>query len=160
MQNIKYKKIFVDTTFCIRLMKPDDILHNNARQYYDYFLRNDVELYLSSIVVGEYAVKADPTLLPLNSFKILPFNFFDGHTAGDFHAISKSNEVSFDRIVIKDDCKLLAQLANNEIIAFLSTDKKIERTVKNIQNQRAFNFQLIDFSIPLADYIGELVFPD
>ena len=45
--------ILLDTSFCIRLLKKDDSLHKNAYEYFQYFIENKIEMYLSSIVVSE-----------------------------------------------------------------------------------------------------------
>jgi len=79
--------ILIDTSFCIRLLKNDDPLHQNAKDYFKYFLEQKIEIYLSSIVVAEYSVKDDAFNLPLEFVKIIPFDFFDGKTAGEFYSI-------------------------------------------------------------------------
>lgn len=79
--------VLLDTSFCIRLGRPSDPLHQNALDYFQYFLENKVELYLSSIVIAEYSVKGDIADLPLKTMKIIPFDYFDGKTAGEFHSI-------------------------------------------------------------------------
>jgi hypothetical protein len=43
--------------------------------------------------------------------KIIPFDFFDGKTAGEFHSIlpeQKTKVQAIDRNIVKDDCKLIA----------------------------------------------------
>jgi hypothetical protein len=85
------------------------------------------EIYISTIVVAEYAVKDAPSNLPLQFAKIIPFDFFDGKTAGEFHSIllnNKSQLSNIDRNVIKDDCKLIAQLFNRKIQGYITKDKK------------------------------------
>jgi predicted nucleic acid-binding protein len=67
--------ILVDTSFCIRLLKSNDDLHQNAKDYFKYFLEKKIEIYLSSIVIAEYSVKDDPANLPLEFVKIMPFDF-------------------------------------------------------------------------------------
>ena len=52
--------VLLDSSFCIRLLKEDAEYHQNAVDYFSYFLEQEVELYLSSIVVSEYAVADDP----------------------------------------------------------------------------------------------------
>ena len=79
--------ILLDTSFCIRLLKKEDPLHANAYDYFQYFLENKVEMYLSSIVVSEYSVKDNINNLPLQTLKIIPFDFFDGKIAGEFYAM-------------------------------------------------------------------------
>ncbi|CAN5330725.1 hypothetical protein BH09BAC6_BH09BAC6_14730 [soil metagenome] len=107
--------ILVDTSFCIRLVKLTDPLHQNAVEYFEYFLENHVTIYLSAIAIAEYSVKDDIGNLPLKTMRIIPFDFFDGRTAGEFHAIllNRKDEIrEIERNVIKDDCKLIAQLYN------------------------------------------------
>jgi len=79
--------VLLDTSFCIRLLKKDESLHQNAIDYFQYFLEQKIELYISTITVAEYSVKDNPDNLPLKMMKIIPFDFFDGRTAGEFHSI-------------------------------------------------------------------------
>ncbi len=63
-------KVLLDTSFCIRLLKHDDEYHENAVEYYKYFLEQKTDMFLSTIVVSEYSVKDDPdNLLSLQSIK-------------------------------------------------------------------------------------------
>ena len=152
--------ILLDTSFCIRLLKNNDELHQNAKEYFKYFLEQKVEIYLSSIVIAEYSVKDDANNLPLEFVKIIPFDFFDGKTAGEFHSIlinNKEEVANIERNVIKDDCKLMAQIFNRKIGAYITKDKKsFGQIFVPIQKERAFNIELLDLEIPLKVFKGEL----
>jgi predicted nucleic acid-binding protein len=152
--------ILLDTSFCIRLLKSNDVLHQNAKDYFKYFLEKKIEIFLSSIVIAEYSVKDDPTNLPLEYVKIIPFDFFDGKTAGEFHSIllnHKAQAADIERNVIKDDCKLIAQLFNRNIQGYITKDRKsFGQIIAPIQASKAFAIALIDFEIPLSAYKGEL----
>ena len=152
--------ILLDTSFCIRLLKNNDELHQNAKDYFKYFLEQKIEIYLSSIVIAEYSVKDDVNNLPLEFVKIIPFDFFDGKTAGEFHSIlinNKEQVANIERNVIKDDCKLLAQIFNRKIGAYITKDKKsFGQIFMPIQKAKSFNIQLFDLEIPLKDIKGEL----
>lgn len=152
--------ILLDTSFCIRLLKSNDALHQNAKDYFKYFLEQKVEIYLSSIVIAEYSVKDDANNLPLEFVKIVPFDFFDGRTAGEFHSIlinNKDQVATIERNVIKDDCKLLAQIFNRKIGAYITKDKKsFGQIFLPIQKVKGFNIELFDLEIPLKDFKGEL----
>ena len=52
--------ILLDCSFCIRLLKRDDEFHQNCVDYFKYFIENTIEMYLSTIVVSEYAVGDNP----------------------------------------------------------------------------------------------------
>ncbi len=43
--------VLLDSSFCIRLLKSDADFHQNVVDYFEYFLENGIELYLSTIVV-------------------------------------------------------------------------------------------------------------
>ncbi len=152
--------VLLDTSFCIRLLKSNDVLHQNAKDYFKFFLEKKIEIYLSSIVVAEYSVKDDPANLPLEFVKIIPFDFFDGQTAGEFHSIlldHKAQLANIERNVIKDDCKLMAQFFNRRIHGYVTKDhKSFSQIISPIQSFKNFAIELIDMEIPLKDYKGEL----
>ena len=152
--------ILLDTSFCIRLLKSNDLLHQNAKEYFKYFLEQKIEIYLSSIVIAEYSVKDDANNLPLEFVKIIPFDFFDGKTAGEFHSILINNNKqvkNIERNVIKDDCKLIAQIFNRNIQGYITKDKKsFNQIINPILETKAFAVELLDLEIPLRDFKSEL----
>jgi predicted nucleic acid-binding protein len=154
------RSVLLDTSFCIRLLKKDEPLHQNAIEYFQYFLEQKIELYISTIAIAEYSVKDDPANLPLKMMKIIPFDFFDGKTAGEFHSIlleQKNKTVDIDRNVVKDDCKLIAQIFNRKIEGYITKDRKsFGQIIKPITEIRGFFIELIDFSFSLKEYKGEL----
>jgi len=152
--------ILLDTSFCIRLLKKDDPFHTNTIEFYEYFLENNIELYLSSIVVSEYSVKDDINNLPLKTMKIIPFDFFDGRIAGEFFSIIHSQRQGSnenERIVVKDDCKLIAQIFNHKIDAYITKDRKsFTQIIQPIMSAKGFQIELMDLAISLKDYKNEL----
>jgi predicted nucleic acid-binding protein len=152
--------VLLDTSFCIRLLKKDEPLHQNAVDYFQYFLEQKIELFISTIAIAEYSVKDDPMNLPLKMMKIIPFDFFDGKTAGEFHSIlleQKNKAQDIDRNIVKDDCKLIAQLFNRKIEGYITKDRKsFSQIIKPITETRGFSIQLIDLSVTLKDFKGEL----
>lgn len=136
--------------FCTKMLK----------DYFKYFLEKKIEIYLSSIVVAEYSVKDDPSNLPLDFVKIIPFDFFDGKTAGEFHSIllnHKAQVANIERNVIKDDCKLMAQLFNRKIQGYITKDRKsFNQIIAPIKSSKSFMLELLDLETPLKEYKGEL----
>jgi len=92
--------------------------------------------------------------------KIIPFDFFDGKTAGEFYSIlleQKNKTQAVDRNIVKDDCKLIAQLYNRKIEGYITKDRKsFSQIIKPITEIRGFSIELIDFSFSLKEYKGEL----
>lgn len=152
--------VLLDTSFCIRLLKKDEPLHQNAIDYFQYFLEQKIELYISTIAIAEYSVKDDPNNLPLKMVKIIPFDFFDGKTAGEFHSIlleQKNKTKDIDRNIVKDDCKLIAQLFNRKIEGYITKDhKSFGQIIKPITETKGFPIELLDLSIPLKEFKAEL----
>lgn len=88
-------------------MKSDADFHQNAVNYFEYFLENGIEMYLSTIVVSEYAVGDNPdNLLSLNSFRLLEFDYADAKFAGQFLAtlrsLGKFSDFGDRKVVIND----------------------------------------------------------
>lgn len=152
--------ILIDTSFCIRLVKQSDPLHQNAVDYFEHFLENNTTIYLSSIAIAEYSVKDDINNLPLKTMRIIPFDFFDGQTAGEFYSIllNRRDELKeIERNIIKDDCKLIAQLYNRKIDGYITKDRKsFGQIINPIVQQKNFSIELLDLAIPLSTYKGEL----
>lgn len=152
--------ILLDTSFCIRLIKQTDPLHQNAVNYFEHFLENKITIYLSAIAIAEYSVKDDIGNLPLKTMQIIPFDFFDGRTAGEFHSIllnRKQELQEIERNVIKDDCKLLAQLYNRKISAYITKDRRsFNQIINPILKEKNFSVELLDLAIPLNEYKSEL----
>ncbi|MCJ7448787.1 MAG: hypothetical protein MUO72_13955 [Bacteroidales bacterium] len=152
--------VLLDTSFCIRLLKKDEPLHQNVIDYFQYFLEQKTELYISTIAIAEYSVKDDPNNLPLKMMKIIPFDFFDGKTAGEFHSIlleQKNKVQDIDRNVVKDDCKLIAQIFNRKIEGYITKDhKSFGQIIKPIAETKGFSIELLDLSISLQEFKREL----
>lgn len=118
-------------------------------------------MYLSTIVVSEYAVGDNPdNLLSLNAFRLLEFDYADAKVAGDFFAELKGNmelRESEQRKVIINDIKLFAQIQTRNIDAYITKDRKsIGKMIEPLRKSHNLNFQFIDLSIPLNDKLGRL----
>ncbi len=155
------RSVLVDSSFCIRLLKSDADNHQNTVDYFEYFLENNIEMYLSTIVVSEYAVGDDPdNLLSLNSFRLLEFDYGDAKIAGNFLAklrdLGKFGKFG-DRKVVINDIKIFAQIHNRKINAYITKDRKsLNKMIAPLTDSNNLNFEFIDLAIPLNTKLGRL----
>jgi predicted nucleic acid-binding protein len=153
--------VLVDSSFCIRLLKSDADFHQNTKDYFQFFLENEIEIYLSTIVVSEYAVGDNPdNLLSLNAFRLLEFDYADAKIAGSFFATLKGDEElreSEQRKVIINDIKLFAQIHNRKIDAYITKDRKsLSKMIEPLGKSHQLKFEFIDLSIPINIKLGKL----
>lgn len=155
------ESVLLDSSFCIRLLKSDSDYHQNAIDYFEFFLENGIEMYLSTIVVSEYAVGDDPdNLLSLNSFRLLEFDYADAKYAGQFLAtlrnLGKFGDFG-DRRVVINDIKLFSQIHNRNIDAFITKDRKsLKKMIEPLTKYQNLKFEFIDLSQTLNDKLGRL----
>ena len=157
----QFKSILLDNSFVTRLLKSDDEFHQNVVEYFEYFLDQNTELILSTIVVSEYSVADDPdNLLSLNAFQILEFDYADAKIAGEFFSFLKDDSdvrSLEDRKVIINDLKLLAQIKNRKIEGFITKDRKaLPKMIEPLREHKGLVFEYLDLTIPLKDKLGKL----
>jgi hypothetical protein len=160
MNKLGINSVMLDTSFCIRLMKQNDPLHQNALEYFKYFLSEKITLHVSTIVIAEYAVGDDPANLPLNNLQIETFDFLDGVAAGQFHKEikgSSDNIPEYNRRIITNDVKIFAQIKTKGIDAIISKDvNSIKQYHTPLTNLNLVNFKFIDLNTPLNQALGQL----
>lgn len=151
----------MDSSFCIRLLKSDADFHQHTVDYFEYFLENKIEMYLSTIVVSEYAVGDDPdNLLLLKAFRLLEFDYADAKFAGRFLATLRDRgkfRDFDDRKVVINDIKLFSQIHNRNIDAFVTKDRKsLRKMIEPLSNSYDFKIEFIDLSIPVNERLGRM----
>ena len=160
MNKLGIESVMLDTSFCIRLMDANDELHSHALEYFKYFLREKITIHLSTIVAAEYAVGDDPENLPLNNLQIETFDFRDAATAGIFHKElmgNKTNIAGYNRRIIANDVKILAQIKTREIDAIISKDvESITKYINPLINSNLLTLRFIDLNNRLNEELGEL----
>lgn len=155
------KTILVDNSFCTRLFKTNDNFHQSTVEYFKYFIEQNKELYLSTIIVSEYAVADDPdNLLKTENFRLLEFDYKDACISGQMFSLLKENRdviQEFGRNVVINDLKLLAQAHSRNIDAIVSKDKAMYRKmIQPLKEQFGLSVEFIDIAIPLHKKLGRL----
>jgi predicted nucleic acid-binding protein len=157
--------VLVDTSFVIRLLKPDDPLNANAKSWFRELLDRKVPMFLSTIVIAEWCVKGAFEELPVRNMRVLPFNVDHARRAGPFTgALLKAREqgASEERAVVLNDVKLLAQAEATSAISHVLTKDGgyAKRIVRLGAEGHVLTTRVLDLNVPMADVLGRLDFPD
>ena len=158
--------VLCDTGFLIRLNKPDDPLHANARAYLKYLIEGEHALYVSTIALAEYAVRDEIKNLPMRYFRVLPFNIDHAQKAGEFAGIvfSQRDQIPAEitqRVIIPNDTKMFAQAdVTTAITHYLTADKKCEVVYRLVQSAVAMRFKILSLRTPHHVAFGELNLDD
>lgn len=154
--------VLLDTSFLIRLLSKNDHLHQNAEDYYRYFLEKEIPMYISTITVAEYCVNGDISELPLRSVRIIPFNIQHAPIAGGFanilYSARKTNDISVDnRLIIPNDVKLFAQAeCTPDVKYFVTSDTKSSKLIDKISEKNVVSFEHMDIHEPYTLNFGIL----
>lgn len=154
--------VLLDTSFFIRLLNDEDPLHQNAKDYFRYFLDNDIILKVSTISIAEYCVRGSLDELPLMNVQIIPFNLDHAKKTGEFaKAIFQEKKISNQdlqpRAIIPNDSKLFAQSDIDKSISYFVTSDLRSLNVHKILSKRIkTRFEIIDINIPYNQQFGVL----
>jgi len=154
--------VLLDTSFFIRLLNSEDPLHGNAKEYYKYFLNNDIIMKVSTVSIAEYCVKGAINDLPLRNLQIIPFNVDHAEKAGEFANIvftvnKNSVEKLTPRTIIPNDTKLFAQADTDpSITQFVTSDKECTKVYDAIKVNVPVKFEIINIHIPYNETFGLL----
>jgi predicted nucleic acid-binding protein len=154
--------VLLDTSFFVRLLNDEDSLHNNAKEYFRYFLENEIILKVSTISIAEYCVKGKIDELPIRNIQIIPFNLDQAKRTGEFaEAIFEENKIQKERLspraIIPNDAKLFAQAdLDKSITYFVTSDSRSKNTFSLLKNQINPKFEIIDISTPHNEIFGIL----
>ncbi len=128
------KSILLDTSFIISLVDDRRTNHNKALSFYKYFIEEGYSMFLSTIVISEFSIKQDITDLPLNSFKILPFNYPESIGIKNIFMDHFKRVKDTERVAIKDDYKITCQAERCNIKYIITEDKPLFDALSNLKN--------------------------
>lgn len=101
--------VLLDTSFLISLVDRTRKHHGVAVQFFQFFGREGVPMFLSTIVAAEFHQKQPVTDLPLDAMQVLPFNLVDAMMAAELDFERFKGTAGVSRDALKDDLKLLGQ---------------------------------------------------
>lgn len=160
MDNLPVKSIMLDTSFLIRLMDEEDPLHSSALEYFRHFLDFKISIHVSTIAIAEYTVGDDYKNLPSEYFQVESFDFRDGITAGFLHKQLygiKSSIPGYQRRIIANDIKILAQLQTKNIDGLISSDSEsYKKYIDPLIAQGHLSMRFYDLRQTLSQTLGRL----
>jgi predicted nucleic acid-binding protein len=124
---MKIKRVFLDTSFLIRLLNQEDPDHANARAYFKRFQKDEVSLLLSTIAMAEYGIGDEINHLPFRQTQVIPFNSNNARLTATFaraaYKARRKGAVALEkRVVIPNDTKLMAQAQEEKADIFITRD--------------------------------------
>ena len=155
------KVVFCDTGFMIRLLDATSELHDNAINYFRYFLNQDYIIRMSTIAVAEYCVKGEISQLPLEQVLLSPFNAYHASTTGRcakilFDEKSKGTLEVGARVLIQNDVKLLVQAQCEGAEYYLTADSNSKRMFDVLKQRGELSFDFTDIHTPYTAKFGVL----
>jgi len=159
---MKHSSVLLDTSFFIRLLNDEDLLHKNAKGYFKYFLEKEIILKVSTITIAEYCVVGKLEDLPLRNIQIIPFNLNQAKRTGEFAKIiftenKLAKEKLSPRAIIPNDSKLFAQAdLDKTITLFVTSDIRSQKTLSALKKRTQPNFGIMEISTPYNVSFGLL----
>ena len=118
-------QVSLDTSFLISFADPDRPNHAAAVDYFRHCLGQQIPMWLSTVAAGEFEVGQPISDLPLQNFRVQPYNLPHAiKAAALFRVLREENTPASDdrRPIIINDLKILAQAEEENIPIILTED--------------------------------------
>lgn len=119
-------QVSLDTSFLISFADPERAHHAAAVDYFRHCLAQSIPMWLSTVAAGEFEVGQPVSDLPLQNFRVQPYNLPHAIRAASlFRALRKEGTPLPEdrRPVVINDLKILAQAEEENIAVILTEDK-------------------------------------
>jgi predicted nucleic acid-binding protein len=148
-------RVCADTSFLIRLLNDRDPLHANAKAYFRTLLEHDATILLSTVAIAEYCVRGRLEELPLQVVQVIPFDISHAVRAGEFARIAFEERVRVDeRVIIPNDCKLLAQTDVEQAGYYLTSDARSHTIYDLLRTRLGVSFQFVNIRESVNEVFG------
>jgi predicted nucleic acid-binding protein len=119
-------QVSLDTSFLISFADPDRPNHAVAVDYFRHCLAQQIPMWLSTVAAGEFEVGQPISDLPLQNFRVQPYNLPHAiKAAALFRALREDTTPTSEdrRPIIINDLKILAQAEEENIPIILTEDR-------------------------------------
>ena len=155
-------QVSLDTSFLISFADPDRPNHAVAVEYFRHCLAQQIPMWLSVVAAGEFEVGEPVSDLPLQSFRIQPYNLPHAiRAAALFRALRDQPATTSEdrRPIIINDLKILAQAEEDQIPVILTEDvNTLSRFATRLRQHGDFSVRVLLLSEGFTP--GRLVTPD
>lgn len=118
-------QVSLDTSFLISFADPDRPNHTVAVDYFRHCLAERIPMWISVVAAGEFEVGEPVSDLPLQNFRVQPYNLPHAiRAAALFRTLREEATATTEdrRPVIINDLKIIAQAAEDQIPIILTED--------------------------------------
>ena len=140
-------QVSLDTSFLISFADPARVNHSVAVEYFRHCLAKQIPMWISVVAAGEFEVGQSVTDLPLQNFRIQPYNLQHAiRAAAFFKALHEGPDDHADdrRPIIINDLKILAQAHEEQIPLVLTEDANtLSRIAKKLRTLSAASTQVL-----------------
>ncbi len=154
-------QISLDTSFLITFADPSRPNHAVAVDYYRQCQSQRIPMVISTIAAGEFEVGQPVTDLPLQNFRIQPYNLPHAiKAAALMRALKQAGQPQEDRrAVIINDLKIIAQADEDSIPVIITEDRNtLARMVERLRATSHCNVRVILLAEGFTP--GRLTVPD
>jgi predicted nucleic acid-binding protein len=140
-------QVSLDTSFLISFADPDRPNHTVAVDYYRHCLAQHIPMWISTVAAGEFEVGEPVSDLPLQNFRIQPYNLPHAiRAAALFRADREANPPTPEdrRPIIINDLKILAQAEEDSIPVILTEDlNTLSRLAERLRKRGLVNVHVL-----------------
>ena len=134
-------QVSLDTSFLISFADPTRPNHAAAVDYFRFCLAQNIPMWISVIAAGEFEVGQPVSDLPLQNFRIQPYNLQHAVRAASLFRTLRETSVPVTeerRAIIINDLKIIAQAEEEGLSAILTEDgNSLSRFVQRLRSKNA-----------------------
>ena len=142
-------EVSLDTSFVISFADPSRTHHSVAVDYFRHCVAQRIPMWISTVAAGEFEVKQPISDLPLQNFRIQPYNLPHAiRAAALFREVRGERGAAEDpRPIIINDLKIIAQAVEEKIPLIITEDKNtLTRLVSRLRRKNVISLDVLLFA--------------
>jgi predicted nucleic acid-binding protein len=140
-------QVSLDTSFLITFADPGRQNHAVALEYFRHCLSQRIPMWLSTVAAGEFEVGQPVSDLPLQNFRIQPYNLPHAIRAGALLRTIRADSTTpmeDRRSIVINDLKILAQAEEDNIPVILTEDRNtLSRLADRLRQSGQLNVRVL-----------------